>query len=465
MTTRPRFRRRLAAALGVALALAAVGAGVWLGASALATAEVRGGLRAEAAAVQRAVVATDGAVVPGRYSWDEPHHRFASLRIDPYFLQVFDVRGRLLQASGNIATLPDFPTARLARTDGDGPLVPVARLDTGGRHLYRITEPLRDAAGARVGDVQIARFDPGVGTQLGRLALGLVLGLGLLFAALMGLVWAVGGRVVRPLESITAHAAGLSAATLGERVPVPPDADRETAALAAALNGALARLDGSFAEMQRFTANAAHELQTPLTVLRGHVEVALRRERTPEAYRATLRLLLGEAVGMAQAVRGLLALARLDAGTGLPTETVDLAEIARDEAEAVRAHAEAKGLRLTVHTQPAPVCGHADLLRDVARNLLDNAVKYTDAGSVAVSVTAYGAEVRLAVDDSGPGIADADRATDRFWRADAVQHLPGSGLGLALARRIAETHGGRLVLSASAAGGARVEARFPAVPP
>ncbi len=465
MTPRPPFRRRLTLALGLALglALATLGVLVWLGALALTTVEARAVLQAEAASVERATAAPDG-LDTARYDWDEPHHRFAAPRIDPIFLQVFDSAGRLLRASDNLAALPNFPAGVLPSTDGDGAVTPLARLTVDGKRLYRITEPLRTADGRPVGTVQLARFDPGLGGRLARLGAWLAAGLGLLFAALMALVWGIGGRVVRPLEAITDHAAGLSAATLGGRVPVPPDADRETAALAAALNGALARLDGSFAEMQRFTANAAHELQTPLTVLRGHIEVALRRDRAPEAYRDTLRLLLTEATDMAQAVRGLLELARLDDGTGLPTESVNLADIARDEAAAFHDRAAEKRLQLTVRAAPAPVCGHADLLRDVARTLLDNALKYTDAGGITVASGVDCAEACLVVEDTGPGIADVDRATDRFWRADAVQHLPGSGLGLAIARRIVESHGGRLVVGASACGGARVEARLPVLP-
>ncbi len=465
MTPRPPFRRRLTLALGLALglALATLGVSVWFGALALTTLEARAVLRAEAASVERAT-AVHGRLDTAGYDWDEPHHRFAAPRIDPFFLQVFDAAGRLVRASDNLAALPGFPVEALPSTQDDGIGSALATLTVDGKPLYRITEPLLTPDGQTIGTVQLARFDPGLGDRLARLGFWLAAGLGLLFASLVGLVWAIGGRVVRPLEAITAHAAGLSAATLGERVPVPPDADRETAALAATLNGALARLDGSFAEMQRFTANAAHELQTPLTVLRGHVEVALRREREPEAYRATLHLLLVEATDMATTVRGLLDLARLDAGTGLATGTVDLADIARDEAAAFHDRAEAKGLQLTVHASPAPVCGHADLLRDVARTLLDNAVKYTSAGRVTITSDVDGAEACLSVDDSGPGIADADRATDRFWRADAVQHLPGSGLGLAIARRIVESHGGRLVVGASASGGARVEARLPVQP-
>ncbi len=465
--TRPPFRRRLTLALGLALsvALAVVGTLVWLGASAWTTYEARTALRAEAAAVERAVVTPDGRLDADRYEWDEPHHRFAAPRIDPNFLQVFDAAGRLAKASDNLAALPGFPSRLLASTARDGPLVPLATLEAGGRPLYRITEPLRTRSGQAVGYVQLARYDPGLRAQLQRLAAGLAAGLGLLLAALLGLVWTVGSRVVRPLEAITTHAAALSATTLGDRIPVPPDADRETSALAAALNDALERLDGSFAEMQRFTANAAHELQTPLTVLRGHVDVALRRTREPDVYRQTLRLLGGEVDGMTHTVRGLLALARLDVGVPFDTEVVDLSALARTEADAFRPQAEAKGLTLTVDAVPTPVEGHPDLLRDVARTLLDNAVKYTDAGTVRVSVGSGDGRARLVVADSGPGIAPdhVGRVTDRFWRADDVQHVPGSGLGLAIAARIVERHEGRLTVGNQPDGGARIEVTLPRV--
>ena len=420
--------------LTLALALALLGTGLWGGVAGWATHEARRALRQEAYDVQSAIVAADGSVDVTRYDWDEPHHRFGAARIDPYFLQVFDARGRLVRASENVAGLaPEaFPTRPLASTAGDGALVPLATFRIGGQRLYRITEPLLDARGERVGTVQVARFVPPLVANLGRLGGALALGLVGLLATLLALVWTVGGRVVRPLQAMTAHAADLSAATLGERVTVPPEADREAAVLGATLNDALDRLDGAFDEMRRFTANAAHELQTPLTVLRGHVDVALRREREPEAYRETLRLLGSEVDGMVETVRGLLALARLDAsGAALDTEPVDLAALAVAEADAVRGRAEAKGLALHVHAEPTSARGHPGLLRDVTRNLLDNAIKYTDAGRIDLYVGARGGEVCLVVEDTGPGIAPEHEAhvADRFWRADGVQHLPGKRHG------------------------------------
>lgn len=460
---RPSFRRRLLAQLGAALtfALALVGVAVWGGVAARSTHEARRALRAEAHAVEAAAVTPGGHLRPRRYDWSEPHHRYSDRRLDPYFLQVFDRDGRLLRASLNTAGGP-LPQHALARTDGDGLATPLARLPD--RRFYRITEALRASDGREVGVVQIARHVPTVPAHLGRLAAALVLALGSLLAALLALVWGIGGRVVRPLAALTAHAEGLSAATLGARVPVPPDADREAAALAAALNGALVRLDAAFDQMQRFTADASHELQTPLTVLRGHVDVALRRERTPESYRETLRVLASEAEAMTTTVRGLLALARLDADAGLDTARVDLADVARAEAETFRALAETRGLALGVHADAAPVAGHSDLLREMVRTLLDNAVKYTASGHVAVATGASEGQAWVAVEDTGPGMAPEHRAraTSRFWRGPDVQAVPGSGLGLALAQRIAERHGGALVLDAAPGGGLRATVRLPA---
>ena len=470
MPERPPFRHRLTVRLGIALAVALLGVGVsvWVGAAAWAAHEARGVLRTEVAAVQDVTVAPDGPLDVDRYDWDEPHHRFDAPRIDPIFLQVYDAEGRRLRQSDNHARLDarDVPDRLLASTEGDGPLVPLATHRIEGGVLYSVTEPLRDRTGRAVGTVQAARFVPALYADLGRLALGLTLGLGALLALLAALVWAVGGRVVRPLQAITTHAAGLSAATLGERVPVPVDADREAAALAFALNASLERLDGAFAEMKRFTSNAAHELQTPLTVLRGHIEVALRRDRDPEAYRQTLGLLGDEVDGMVRTVRGLLALSRLDAGAEpLATERVDLAAIARDEAAAARPLAEARGLALGVHAEGRVLAeGHPDLLREAVRTLLDNAIKYTPSGHVAVAVGTRGREAWVAVEDSGPGIAPEHRplATDRFWRGADVHHLPGSGLGLALADRVARSNGGRLSLDGAEPHGLRAVLSLPA---
>ncbi len=208
MAERPTFQRRLLLRLGVALALVllADGVAVWVAAATWAAADARRVLRAEIAGVQSAAVAADGTLYAERYRWDEPHHRFATPRIDPIFLQVFDANGRLLRASGNVARLGPYPSRALPSTDGDGPLVPQATFHAGGRRLYRVTEPIRTPSGATVGTVQAARYPSALSDGLGRLALGLALGLGATLALLLALVRAIGARAVRPLHAITSTA-------------------------------------------------------------------------------------------------------------------------------------------------------------------------------------------------------------------------------------------------------------------
>ena len=223
--------------------------------------------------------------------------------------------------------------------------------------------------------------------------------------------------------------------------------------------------------MYRFTANAAHELQTPLTVLRGHVDVALRRPRTAEAYRQTLALLGREIDTLSRMVRSLLVLARLDRDARhLPAGPVDLAALVRTEMSPYAAQAKAQGL--DVHQDlPAEawVCGQPDLLREVVVNLLDNAIKYTHQGQLAVAVTDAPAEVVLAIRDTGIGMeaAEAAHATDRFFRAASASRLdvPGSGLGLALVSQIVARHGGHLRIDSAPGRGTCVQVILPAADP
>jgi signal transduction histidine kinase len=216
------------------------------------------------------------------------------------------------------------------------------------------------------------------------------------------------------------------------------------------MNDQLVRLEQAFEEMYRFTANAAHELQTPLTVLRGHVDVALRRTRTPQAYQETLSLLGLEIDKLTRMVRSLLTLARLDREARvLPDESVDLVRLVELEAEPFEKAARSKGLdfRLDVPNS-AVVRGQEDLLREVAANVLDNAVKYTPDGYLEVEIVPDGSFVQLSVRDTGIGMTGEDsvHATDRFYRASSVDTLdiPGSGLGLSLAAQIVARHGGEL---------------------
>jgi signal transduction histidine kinase len=468
---RKSFRSRLLVTMGLVLALAllVMGVLVWVSVYARLNLDAIRVLDAETHYILSHIVDERGALVPDTYSWDEPHYRFSSAFVDPFFVQVFDSHGELLRQSDNITFFPtdDYPKEPLPiREEEPGLLTPPITFRAGNERLYALAHPIRSEDGAAVGTIQVARFDPGIRAEMSRFAVLLigVFGIALL---LLGLTtWWLSGRVLRPLADITRAAEHISPLRLSDRVPVPESADRETAALAETLNEQLERLEEAFEEMSRFTANAAHELQTPLAIVQGHVEVALRRERTPESYRQTLRLVSDEIGALTRTVRCLLTLARLDRRADeLPTEKVDMAELVRKEAEPFATIARERGLAVREsYGQHTWMEGQPDLLREVVVNLLDNALKYTDSGHVGISVESSKSGVLLKVDDSGVGMSpeEADLALDRFYRApsSSVKNSAGSGLGLALVAQIVRRHGGEVWIESETGKGTCVCALF-----
>lgn len=257
----------------------------------------------------------------------------------------------------------------------------------------------------------------------------------------------VAGVALRPTREITEQAEAIEAGTLSARITAHADVD-EFGRLVTVLNAMLERLDDAFRVQRQFTADAGHELRAPLTVLRGDIDVTLRRARSPAEYRATLERCREEVLRLSRLAEDLLALARQAAGVPLQLESdVDLHALVERAADRFRPLAAERGIRLDVRGGPAPVLGDPRLLARVVGNLVDNAVKFSLAGgTVRVDVT-VGAEVALTVADDGPGIPPehVPQLFRRFFRGDpARQRADGSGLGLAIAQSGAEAHGGRL---------------------
>jgi signal transduction histidine kinase len=230
----------------------------------------------------------------------------------------------------------------------------------------------------------------------------------------------------------------------------------------------LARLEAAFAEMQRFTADAAHELRTPLTALRGGIEVALRAERSREDYRGVLTSSLEEVEQLVRLTEDLLLLSRSTMGLSAARQPVDLEPLCLEALELGVRLAKGKGVSVSMGaTVPAVVQGDAGSLRRAVLNLVDNAVKYTPAsGSVVVSLERSGDRVSIVVEDTGIGIdpADAERIFEPFVRLDAgrSRDTGGTGLGLAIARSIVLAHRGTLEAKTSAGGGSRFTIDLPA---
>lgn len=290
---------------------------------------------------------------------------------------------------------------------------------------------------------------------------------GVLAAGLCG-AWYLAKRITDPIRRMTATAERISATNLAERLDVPPGRS-EPARLAEVINGMLARLQEAFDRQTRFTADASHELRTPVSVVLSQAELALAKERSPEAYRDALGACLRAASRMKTLVEGLLTLARSDAGMPLVRrEPVDLRTIVERELEAVQSVAAARNLATAVDLHSVNVVGDGDRLGQVVANLLTNAIAYNrDGGKMAVSLVAAENEAVLTVADTGIGIAaeHVPHLFERFYRVDPSRSAQGqgSGLGLAICDEIVRAHGGRIEVNSRPGEGSTFTVRLPLI--
>ena len=262
--------------------------------------------------------------------------------------------------------------------------------------------------------------------------------------------WGVAGRMIKPIETISATAAKISAGDLSRRINVA-ETESELGRLASVLNSTFARLETAFAQQRQFTADAAHELRTPVSVMLTQTQTALNRERSAAEYRETLEACQRASQRMRKLIESLLELARLDAGQEtLKGMKFDLSQTARDCVELVRPLAAARGITINCDLQPVESYGDAERLAQVITNLLANAVQYNkDNGEVRISAKAQGSVILLAVSDTGSGISSEDlpHVFDRFYRADPSRSSGQTGLGLAICKAIVEAHGGTISIS------------------
>lgn len=274
-----------------------------------------------------------------------------------------------------------------------------------------------------------------------------------LLAALLA-SWLVAGRALRPLKTAAGAADEIGRTRdFGRRLQSPGTGD-EVALLSNSFNRMLDQLQGAYESQRRFVADASHELYTPLTTIQGNAGLLARGPDIGEdERRAAAADIAAESLRMARLLDRMLTLARADAGLGPTIAPVDLRELVVEvcrQAGAVRA-----GRSLGVECVDASVGGDADALRQLVWILLDNAFRHARS-RVEVSLTVESGWARLVVADDGVGIAEADRERifDRFYRVDAARSGGRAGLGLSIARSIAEQHGGRIIAGTSLLGGA-----------
>ncbi|MDQ6710633.1 MAG: ATP-binding protein [Candidatus Dormibacteraeota bacterium] len=278
------------------------------------------------------------------------------------------------------------------------------------------------------------------------------------------------GRVLIPVRRIASLARSFGQADLHRRVEVvvPPD---ELGELVETFNGMLARLESSFESLRRFTADASHELRSPLTIMRSELEVTRSRPRTAAEYERALDEMETEVEHMGRLVDRLLMLARADAGALKPARvSVDAADFLEEIGARWSSAAQRRGVRIRVEV---PVDGTVsldpDLIRRSLDNLIDNAIRHAPDGStVSLAALRDGQAWRIDVRDEGPGVPPAARTRifERFARLDGARNKDtgGVGLGLALSRAIVESHGGHLDLVNGNGHGATFRVELPQTP-
>jgi heavy metal sensor kinase len=270
-------------------------------------------------------------------------------------------------------------------------------------------------------------------------------------AAAVGLGYGLARQAIAPIRQIADTAEAISESTLSERIPPAPVAD-ELGRLTLVLNRMLDRLQQAFSSQQRFVSDAAHELRSPLALLKGNAEFALRRDRTIEEHRDLWQSSAEEVDRLARLTNDLLLIAQGDsAGSPVIRQPLPLDPLVAEVVERHRAAAAVAGIRLTtdLRSDGAEVMADNARLVQVIDNLVNNALRYTPAGK-AVAVRSKAADGRfvLTVEDMGIGIAPADqqRVFDRFYRTDKARARAtgGSGLGLSICRMIIGQHGGTI---------------------
>ena len=381
-------------------------------------------------------------------------------------VRVMDRSGRVLQASSNFKNLEiSLSRAVLKRVCHGRAFFETFPLS---HHRMRlITWPVIER-GRVLYLVQVAASLEQIDIALKRLRALLfwLIPLTLVVASVGG--WFLATTALRPVGQMIAQAQQIGVEHLHERIDVPRTAD-ELELLATTFNDMLARLEQAFRRMRQFSAAASHELRTPLTVMKGELEVALRRSRDVGEYQRVLRTHLETINEMADTVEQLLALARSEGGTSaLEWLPVELGTLARQTGDAWLPVASAKKIFLDVSSgQAVWMRGERRLLTRLVGNLLDNAIHYTpENGKITLRATARGSEVCLEVQDTGQGIAPEDfpNLFEKFFTRPAPgEDSRSTGLGLGLCRWIAEAHRGRIEVKSAPGEGSTFTVWLPAM--
>lgn len=403
------------------------------------------------------------------HEWDLTPEEAVSVRDLVQYAQVWDENGvSLLRSQYMVADLPVDAEALSQASAGD---LIWSRQEFDGTPVRTLFYPLARLGAAHAGHVlQVAAPLEQRNATLRRAVLFFcALTLLMAVAAYAGSWW-LAGSAVRPIHAVIDQAEEIGARSLDRRIQAYAETI-EYRRLVQVLNTMLDRLQAAFEAQRRFTADASHELRSPLTAMRGEIEVALRRDRTDEEYRDVLRSTLEEVARLSSTSEELLILARSDAQTLRPAvERLDVAQRVARIVERLEETGQRRGVALAfrgAESQYANVDG--EILERVTWNLAGNAIRHARSRVVVETVRDHG-DIVLTVADDGPGLgtADPEALFERFYRADEARTpdgaQSGAGLGLSIVRALAQAHGGSATAENDPSGGARFIVRLPQDP-
>jgi len=376
------------------------------------------------------------------------------------FIQLLDRSGKIGSKSLNLKN-KRLPVSFEALKNAASGIITYETKVVFGEPLRIITYPVKRKGTEIRSIIQVATSLAEVRDTLKRLILILasIVPLALIIASIGGIFLA--NKVLKPVDEINRITKEITSKNLGLRVPQPATRD-ELAQLVETINGMIERLEKSFKQIQQFTADASHELKTPLTILKGEAELALRKERKPEEYRQYLQSSLEEVNRLTRLVQDLLILSKADMGhLTLQKESLDLVSLTDACCEQCKFLGEEKGIRVVFkHTRGSGiwVLGDPFRLKQMFYNLIENAIKYSNpGGTVEITTGANGRYASVAIRDEGVGISKEDIPFifDRFYRVDKSRsrEAGGTGLGLSICKWIAEAHQGKITVESTPGSG------------
>lgn len=390
-----------------------------------------------------------------------PSDALTQLRERGSTIRVLDLDGQIQEAVGRYGQLPVVPAQVAAARQRQALFATVpAPGEEAGVRFY--TAPII-ADGQMLGIIQIGQSLGDTQEILERLARTLFVGIPLLIGIAALSSYVLTRRALMPIDQMTRTARRISAEDLQARLALPAT-DDEVGRLAATFDEMITRLQASFQRERRFTSDASHELRTPLAAMEVILGVIRAERRTPEDYEQALDDLADETHRLRALTETLLRLARGANASASAFEPIDLALLVSDVAEAMRPIADAKGLRLTYTLPPdLNVIGDNDSLIRLFVNLVENAIKYSEHGSITVCGEVRPDSVQVRVTDTGMGIAaeQLPHVFERFYRADTAHTTSGAGLGLALVYEIAHAHGGTITVQSQVGTGSTFAVTFP----